>query len=148
MTTHRRDFTVAPTPQREVSFTLEGVEFACLPDITMSAMEEYRRGQVPDPSDSTKVGIPLEVCVRFISDALVDDGARELFRKVCLPLPLDAGAVTLHAIREYLIECYAEVGPTTEPSRSLAGPPVSGPTLTDDSGSPAEILTPSPYVAT
>jgi hypothetical protein len=148
MTTYRRDFTVAATPAREVIFTLNGVEFVCLPDCSMDAMELYRSRWVVQADDPTRVGIPLNVAIDFIEAALIDDESRELFRKTRGSLDLNAGSEAIHAIREYLVECYSEVGPTTGPPPSSAGPPVSGPTLRDVSGSPDAIPSSSPSAAT
>ena len=127
MNLHHRDFTVGPSAERKVSFSLEGQLFECLPDIAFGAMENYREGFVPNEEDPTKITIPVALSKEFIEACLRGEEDVETFRKLVAGLSWDAGADTIHAIRGYLIESYSEAGPTTEPSDSPPGPPVSGP---------------------
>ena len=148
MNLYHRDFTAAPDATRKVSFSLDGHVFECVPDVSFGAMEEYRAGFVPNEEDPTKVSIPVELSKQFVEGCLPSDEDVAEFRKICASMPFGDGAEQIHAIRIYLIESYTEAGPTTEPSGSSGGPPVSGPTSTADSGSPAGIPTTSPSAAT
>lgn len=132
MTTFSKDFGQASEPVREVKFGLAGEWFDCKPDIYISVVEKYNAQLTPGPDPNT-VGIPLSATITYIEDALRNDDEVERFRKV-----RNSAYVTseqLQAIREFLMESYSGVGPTTEQRLSSAGPPVSGPTSTADSGS-------------
>jgi hypothetical protein len=133
---HHRDFTVGTAPSRKVSFSLEGQMFECLPDIAFGTMESYREGFIPNEEDPTKITIPVALSKQFIENCLTSEEDLASFRKLVAGLSFDSGADTIHAIRTYLIEAYSEAGPTTEPSASAPGPPVSGPSSTPASGSP------------
>lgn len=139
-----RVFDVPKVEKRDVGFTLAGEDFACVDDISMGTMEDYRAQFVPNADDPTKVGIPLEAATHLIEASLYPSAADapdehevevERFRKVRRDLPFDNGGEAIHAIREYLIEVYTKTDPTTGLTLSQDGPSAGEPTSPADSGS-------------
>jgi hypothetical protein len=135
MTQFRQEFKVAAPRQRDVAFILDGEEFACLPDITIAVMEDYRAHIRFDPLDPNKATIPVEAAVQLISDCLapspdVDEeghaAAVKRFDVVRRRLPLDEGFDTVQAVREFLTGAYSDVDPTTEPKGSSNGASANG----------------------
>jgi hypothetical protein len=121
-------------PQREVSFSLDGVLFECRPDISMGEMRDYRAKFIPSEEDPEMVIITIDVALDFISSCVVEN-QRADFLKLVESLDNAAGPAALAKIREFLVSAYSEMEPTTGPRPSVPGPSVSESTLPDDSGS-------------
>lgn len=138
-----KTFDVPKSENREVGFTLAGVDFPCVSDISIGTMEDYRAQFVPDEADATKVGIPLEAAVQLIEGSLFpsafdvpDEHAAQVekFREIRRGLPFDTGGDTVHAVREYLVEVYTRQNPTNGQTLSQDGSSPNGNTSPDGSG--------------